>query len=505
LAFSPDGKTLASSSWNAIRLWEAATGKERFGPPVLHGSVVIAALSPDGRALATAGDSTISLWEALSGKLLRQLPRERTDTLALHFGKRGRLTLWERSRGLRTMDGATGKLRLRWEPTQGLHAVLAAVFDAEGRKLLVLAPGDRMWSSTLSLWDAREGKRLRKIFDDSNDLPGAHLIALSGDGRLAAEASWLSGTSVRVWETATGWKHGPFRLDNTRPGAISVLALSGDGGLLAAGTSAGPIHLWETSRGREIARLIGHTGTISALLFSPDGKMLASGDQDGVVRVWEAAAGKERDCFLGHRGPVHSLCFARGSKLLASGSGDTTALLWDLWREAGGHAESGMFDQRWQDLAGGDARRAFHAAQGWLRSGTGGVRHLQARLTPVPSADGKRLARLLAALDSDDFTAREAAARGLEEMGERIEPDLRRVLAGRPSAEVRRRLEGILPRLYKPGFSREELRAWRALEVLEQMETREAERLLEVLARGAPGARMTREAGAALRRLKDAR
>jgi hypothetical protein len=307
-----------------------------------------------------------------------------------------------------------------------------------------------------------------------------------------------------VWETATGWKHGPFRLDNTRPGAISALALSGDGGLLAAGTSAGPIHLWETRRSREIARLIGHTGTISALLFSPDGKMLASGDQNGAVRVWEAAAGQERELFLGHRGPVYSLCFGRGSKLLASGSGDTTALLWDVWSE-GGHAESATFEQRWHDLAGGDGRRAFRAARAWLRSGAGGGRQLQARLRPVPPADGKRLGRLLAELDSDDFTVREAAARGLEEMGERIGPDLRRVLAGRPSAEVRRRLERILPRLHRPGFSGEELRALRALEVLEQIQTREAERLLEVLARGAPGARLTREARAALRRVKEMR
>jgi WD40 repeat protein len=504
LAFSPDGKTLASTSWNAIRLWDVGTGGERFVESPLHGSVAIAALSPDGRVLATASDCTVALWDTATGRLLRRLDRERTDYLALHLGKRGRLSVWERSIGLRTLEGAGSRLRLRWEAGD-LRSASGAVLDAAGEKLLAWTGDSRGEDSTLSLWDAREGKRLRKIVEVRNDFPVTHLIALSGDGALAAEANWLSGASVRVYEATTGWQRGPFRLVGYGPGAVSALALSHDGGLLAAGTSAGTIHLWETRRGAEVGRLTGHKGTIKSLAFSPDGRLLGSGGEDGAVRLWESATGQQRECFLGHRGAVCSLCFAQGSKRLVSGSGDTTALLWDVWRTATRPRGAGSYEQRWRDLADRDARRAFEAARWWLGSGAAGTRQMEARLRPVPPADGKRLARLLAEVDSGDFQVREAASRGLEEMGERIEPDLRRVLDGKPSPEARRRLERIVEGLQNRGQSREDLRAGRALEVLEQMATAEAEGVLRRLARGAPGARLTREAAAGLRRLGDAK
>jgi hypothetical protein len=125
------------------------------------------------------------------------------------------------------------------------------------------------------------------------------------------------------------------------------------------------------------------------------------------------------------------------------------------------------------------------------------VRLLEQRLKPVPRADAKQLADALRNLDSDRFTVREQAAKELERLGEAAEPALRRVLLDKPSVEVRRRVEGLLNRL--EGL--DPLRRSRALEVLEQVDSADSRRLLTALAHGAPQARLTREAQAALDRL----
>src|SRR5262249_43685453 len=119
------------------------------------------------------------------------------------------------------------------------------------------------------------------------------------------------------------------------------------------------------------------------------------------------------------------------------------------------------------------------------------------RLRPVVAPDRKRLAGLLADLDSDDFDTRHKAYQELEKLGPTAEPTLRAALAGRPSLEVWRRIQSLLRRL-----EGDQLRAARAVEGLEWVNTPEARRLLGTLARGAAGARLTAEATAALRRLE---
>jgi hypothetical protein len=120
-------------------------------------------------------------------------------------------------------------------------------------------------------------------------------------------------------------------------------------------------------------------------------------------------------------------------------------------------------------------------------------------LRPAPLPDPQRVVRLLADLDNEQFPVREKASRELRELRAPVEAALRQVLAGKPSLEARRRVERLLESLSE--WSPEELRCLRAVEALEHSGTREACALLEVLAAGAPAARLTREAKAALERL----
>jgi hypothetical protein len=108
--------------------------------------------------------------------------------------------------------------------------------------------------------------------------------------------------------------------------------------------------------------------------------------------------------------------------------------------------------------------------------------------------------QLVRDLDSQEFRAREKAAQELAERGHEAEAALRALLAGQPSAEVRRRAEALLEQL-EPSRFPERLGELRALEVLEVIGTREAREVLATLVQGAPHCRLTEEAKASLGRL----
>jgi hypothetical protein len=107
----------------------------------------------------------------------------------------------------------------------------------------------------------------------------------------------------------------------------------------------------------------------------------------------------------------------------------------------------------------------------------------------------------VADLDHDQFAVREKAMAELEMLGEWAEPALRKILESDPSTETRRRVERLLEQLDRLTVAGGRLRTLRAIEVLEHIGTPEARRVLEMLAGGFSGSRVTREAKAALDRL----
>src|SRR5262249_26028963 len=199
--------------------------------------------------------------------------------------------------------------------------------------------------------------------------------------------------------------------------------------------------------------------------FAPDGRVLASGGWDGTVLVWDVTG------------------------MLKNGRLPSVALKPD------------ELEPLWQELMDEDARNAHEAVWRLAAAGPQAVPFLRERLHPVPAADLKRVARLIADLDHDSFAVRDRATEELAGPGEGGQEPLRQGLAGRPSVEARVRLQRLLKPLGDPLPPPERLRPLRALAVLEQAGTPEAKQVLEALARGSAGAPLTREAKAALERL----
>ena len=79
-AFSPDGKTLATASWDGtVRLWQVETGQELLTLAGSGSAVFSVAFAPDGRALAAgcagAPQGTALLWRADSAEEADALER----------------------------------------------------------------------------------------------------------------------------------------------------------------------------------------------------------------------------------------------------------------------------------------------------------------------------------------------------------------------------------------------------------------------------------------------
>jgi hypothetical protein len=241
-----------------------------------------------------------------------------------------------------------------------------------------------------------------------------------------------------------------------------------------------------------------------SLAFAPDGRALAAGTQSNEVCLWEMATGRERCRLQGHQGWISGLAFAPDGNRLASASSDTTVLVWDL--RGGPPAARPLSEETLKalqaDLADPDAAKAYRAMQALASAPGQGVPLLKRLLPPVPRVEEDRLTRLLADLDSENFETREKAAAELEKAGEAAELALRQALRKNPPVEARRRLERLLDGLDARATSGDRLRALRAIEVLERVGTPEARAVLRRVADGAPQARLTEAARAAVQRLE---
>jgi WD40 repeat protein/serine/threonine protein kinase len=313
LAFSPDGKRLASASGDGrtVKVWDASTGQEILS---LKG-VTNVAFSPDGKRLASASyDSTVRLWDAASGQELRALKGHTGVVSSVAFSPDGtRLASCGADQTVRLWDAASGQ-ELR--TLKGHTGAQGVAFSPDGILLASAANGE-----PVKVWDAVRGQELRAL-KGHND--GANGVAFSPDGTLLASANW-DGT-VSVWDTVRGQE---LRTLKGHTGQIWSVAFSPDGTLLASAGIDKTVRLWDAASGQELRTLKGHTLAATSVVFCPDGAHLASASDDGTVKVWAAASSQECRTLKGHTSPVLVVAFSPDGTLLASAGIDMTVRLWD--------------------------------------------------------------------------------------------------------------------------------------------------------------------------------
>ncbi|HEY7426604.1 MAG TPA: hypothetical protein VH682_20380, partial [Gemmataceae bacterium] len=517
VAIAAEGKTLACCSWDReIRLWDLTSGRPLHHRPGDIWCVSTLAASADGRLLASNAP-TVRLWDAATGKPLRAFAESGSPILISFDGTRvisadrphtnqNRFLVW---------DAANGQELRRFLITRDNYAndpsrLEAIGLSTDGKRLTAVLWDYPSEATQVYHWEIDTGRLLSKRSYPAKR--NSCFAAVSPDGErvcLGREEQ------VILEEARTG------RRLRTLPKTVRTEVFSPDGRLLAAknwqpkkkpaeGADWKGLSLIETASGKEV--LHWPAPESSLLTFTADGHGLVGVDKDA-LRVWDVGTGKllhemAWPASVGEEldePAVQSLVLLPGGRA-ATGMNDTTILVWDLaastWPGNGLARDLNRraLDALWADL-GGEASAAHRALHTLAASPTSTLPYLSDHLPHAAAAEGKRIERLLADLDSDAFEAREAAIPELISLREWMEPMLRRTLENKPSLEVRRRLQTILTAPNAPLPSAKTLRLLRAIAVLEHIGTPEARRLLEKLSRGAASPE-TRQAQAALRRLR---
>jgi RNA polymerase sigma factor (sigma-70 family) len=377
LAFSPDGRQLATADHVCVRLWDVETGRLRsatespggqpqaaafcggsvivvsgaFGAPytlwafsetdglrtlrVEPGKLAQIAFAPDGNSLlfATPGDG-LRLWDALTGKELKRFSGMQGDARAVAFSWDGKLAAAGTSNAtLHQWDVASGK-EIETAGNKGA-AVDGVAFTPDGRTLVTSST-----DGCLRIWDAVTG-RLRSQ-GQSSDTSGRTSMVISPDGRKVAVARPESG--VRVFETATG-KQLAQLLKNSQQG---VLSFANDGQTLVI-IQQGHILSWlDLQAGRERSRfpearkegvelpILQRFGLNAQRIHAPcaaasvDGRVAAIGNQDKLSCVGLDGAGKARLLFQSSVDSIACLAFSANAKQVATAGDDPFVLLWDV-------------------------------------------------------------------------------------------------------------------------------------------------------------------------------
>lgn len=311
VSFSPDGRLLASSSFdNTVKIW-------RSNGSLLHtlkghnDKATSLSFSPNGKLLASAGgEGNIMLWR-IDGNLLKTFNGQSGWINSISFspdsqilataGEDKTIKLWR-------LDGTllnTFKGHKKW-----INSVRFS-FDGE---ILASASGD----GTVKLW-RRDGTLIKTLTDHKDRVSR---VSFSPDSQVIASASWDK--TIKLWrrdgtllKTLEGDKN-----------TISSVSFSPNGQILVSSGTDNTIKLWNISTGKVIKALTGHLDSVISVSFSPDGKILASSSRDKTIKLWRFDKTLV-NTLVGHSNWINSLSFSPDGQTIASASRDKTIKLWE--------------------------------------------------------------------------------------------------------------------------------------------------------------------------------
>jgi WD40 repeat protein len=303
VAWSPDGKTLATTTAKDTRLYDGDSGNIVRTLPATGSPV---AWSRDGKQLCLlAGD--VMVWDASSGNLLRKVPVPGARMFALTPDAGQIVAGSDTAFGVH--EAATGKSLRNCD-----IAGYMAPWWWTGKPVVT-----GIGTPTLSLWDPATGKLLRTL---AGHAASVSTVAFAPSGKTLASASYDK--TVRLWDVATGK---PLLTFSGHDSVVLALAFSASGKQLASGGADKQVLVWEASSGKVLHKLTGHTGDVTALSWQPVSMpLLASAGREGTVHLWTVRTGKASE--LQGSNDLASLAWSPDGKQVAAGQGDHRLLIW---------------------------------------------------------------------------------------------------------------------------------------------------------------------------------
>ncbi|MET0645310.1 MAG: caspase family protein [Pyrinomonadaceae bacterium] len=383
VAFSPDGRTVVTSNYKALKVWDAENGK-LLRTFINHTDwVYTVAFSADGARILSAGrDKTIKISDATTGRVLTSIKTAADDSKedfiinAVTFapGEKfiasgdsdGKVKIWEVETGQKKKEldgdehsvetviylasgsllasgGMDGAVKL-WDLSGDQVSKRTLTGHADSVESLAYSPTAKLLVSgsedkTIRLWEVESGKPVRVLRGKTSKVSSvgfAHRAPMLAIGYRDSYIKLVDlekgeGKTLDARPASTPDPKNAFAeaFIEFQYGGLLEIAISPDDKLLASGNR--DIKLWEVNSGRLLHTIPTGDTTVTSFAFSPDGSRLASnGVPTGVIRLWDTATGSKIRDLAGHDSPVNTLTFSPNGQLLASGGRDKTVRLWSL-------------------------------------------------------------------------------------------------------------------------------------------------------------------------------
>jgi WD40 repeat protein len=247
VAYSPNGKWLASGAFQEVVLWDAQTGKLRQRLTGFADRVVALSFSPDGKLLATGGgpptqDGEIKIFDVAAGKLLTEIKNGHSDTVfGVSFSPDGaKLATCGADKFVKVFAVPGGKFIKSFEGHT--HHVLDVAWKSDG-KLLVSAGAD----NAIKVWDYDKGEQVRSFGNHAKQI-----TRLVFKGKTSQIATCSGDQTVRFWNVDDG--NGGLTIGGSNDYLYAV-DVSSDGKVVAAGGEEGIVRLFNGENGQLIKAL----------------------------------------------------------------------------------------------------------------------------------------------------------------------------------------------------------------------------------------------------------
>jgi WD40 repeat protein len=327
LVFTPDGQRLVGPSGGLVR--DAATGKELFSLPLApiiwnpDGKLFVRAVLPTADfhhpGTAVGLPTPLFLGDGRSGETLHVLSGHFGRVGAVVFSPDGsRLFSTANDRVIKVWDTGNGRELLNLRGHRAPVSYLS--LSPDGSRLLAVDSG-----GALKVWDVTASQELTRWTLPLNPAaPHQNVrdLAFSRDGKRLAWADYYG--TVQVYKTGADAEI----VVRPRPKPVTV-CFSPDGDHVAEPGPDGAIVVRDSRDGKEVSRLLGHTGAVNHLRFRADGKQLASAGADRTVRTWSVPDGKLLRLLDGHAAEVTEVAVAPDGTCVAAGGEGPGVTVWD--------------------------------------------------------------------------------------------------------------------------------------------------------------------------------